>query len=51
MLIHRGSPKGDTIAFIDGNLPAGPLPNIAGRLFIVNTSTGEERISALHTPM
>jgi len=37
------SPKGDWIAFIDGNPPAGPLPNIAGRLFIVNTSTGEER--------
>jgi Tol biopolymer transport system component len=37
------SPKGDWIAFINGNLPAGTLPNIAGRLAIVHTSTGEER--------
>jgi TolB protein len=37
------SPKGDSIAFIDGHLPAGTLPNIGGRLFTVNTSTGEER--------
>src|SRR5258706_7642768 len=43
------SPKGDWIAFINGNVPAGPLPNIAGRLVIVNTSTGEERnIAAGH---
>ena len=37
------SPKGDWIAFINGNVPAGTLPNIAGRLAIVNTSTGQER--------
>ncbi|MBI4906956.1 MAG: CehA/McbA family metallohydrolase [Acidobacteria bacterium] len=37
------SPKGDWIAFIKGNVPAGPLPNIAGRLAIVNPATGEER--------
>src|SRR5689334_15248401 len=42
------SPKGDWIAFIDGNPPAGTLPNISGRLCIVNTSSGEER--HLRTP-
>src|SRR5450631_2315991 len=30
------SPKGDWIAYIDGNTPAGTLPNISGRLYIVN---------------
>src|SRR5258708_16467923 len=34
------SPKGDWIAFINGNPPAGMLPNIAGRLVMVNASTG-----------
>src|SRR5215470_13290493 len=37
------SPKGDWIAFINGNLPAGTLPNIPGRLAMVNASTGEVR--------
>ncbi len=37
------SPKGDWIAFISGNPPAGPLPNISGRLHRVNVRTGEER--------
>src|SRR5260221_14283713 len=37
------SPKGDWIALINGNPPAGMLPNIAGRLVMVNASTGEER--------
>jgi TolB protein len=37
------SPRGDWIAFINGSPPAGTLPNVVGRLVIVNTSTGEER--------
>jgi hypothetical protein len=42
------SPKGDWIAYIQGSSPAGPLPNISGRLVVVNPSTGEERV--LQTP-
>lgn len=37
------SPKGDWVAFIKGAMPAGVLPNISGRLAMVNVSTGEER--------
>lgn len=37
------SPKGDWAAFIKGAMPAGTLPNISGRLAIVNVATGEER--------
>ena len=36
------SPKADWIAYIDGPVPAGTLPNIFGQLYIVNASTGEE---------
>lgn len=42
------SPKGDWVAFIKGAMPAGTLPNISGRLAIVNVATGEER--ELSTP-
>ncbi len=41
------SPKGDKIAFIDGSPPAGPIPNISGRLKIVDVANGEEREIAL----
>ena len=42
------SPKGDRIAFISGALPAGHLPNISGRLALVDVATGAERI--IETP-
>src|SRR5262245_34094861 len=38
------SPKGDRIAFISGSLPAGVLPNISGRLALVDVGNGAERI-------
>jgi Tol biopolymer transport system component len=44
------SPKGDWIAFISGNSPAGTLPNISGRLVLVNVNTGEEREIRLPHP-
>jgi Tol biopolymer transport system component len=44
------SPKGDWIAYIDGAVPAGPLPNISGRLYVVNASTGESACSARNIP-
>lgn len=37
------SPRGDFIAFISGSVPAGRLPNISGRIRMVNASTFEER--------
>ncbi len=37
------SPKDGRIAFIRGNPPAGPLPDIRGRLTLVDLESGEER--------
>src|SRR5688500_16054084 len=42
------SPQGDKIAFVRGDAPAGPIPNIPGRLVIVDLATGQER--ELSTP-
>jgi TolB protein len=42
------SPEGGRIAFISGPPPAGPLPNISGRLSVLDVGTGTERI--LETP-
>lgn len=42
------SPKGDRIAFVRGDAPAGSAPNVAGRLVIVDLATGQER--ELSTP-
>jgi TolB protein len=42
------SPAGGKIAFIRGNVPAGRIPNISGRLVLVDVATGEER--ELKTP-
>ena len=42
------SPNGDWIAFVRGDPPAGPIPNVAGRLMLVNPQSGEER--ELRTP-
>ena len=44
------SPKADWIAYIDGPVPAGTLPNISGRLYIANASTGEERLLRTEHP-
>ncbi len=38
------SPKGDRIVFISGPAPAGMLPNISGRLAVVEVGAGAERI-------
>src|SRR5439155_1437657 len=41
------SPKGDRIVFVKGDLPAGRIPNISGRLVLVDVRTGrEEEINA-----
>ena len=45
------SPKGDRIAFISGSSPAGVLPNISGRLALVEVGTGTERIVQLRTQL
>ncbi|HYM09211.1 MAG TPA: CehA/McbA family metallohydrolase [Bryobacterales bacterium] len=37
------SPKGDTIAFVRGNAPAGPVPKIPGALLLVDVASGRER--------
>lgn len=37
------SPRGDAIAYIAGQPPAGHLPNIAGKLMLVNIQSGRER--------
>ncbi|MGH9718747.1 MAG: CehA/McbA family metallohydrolase [Bryobacteraceae bacterium] len=42
------SPAGDTIAFIEGPPPAGPLPNVRGRLRLVEVASGRQR--AIETP-
>jgi TolB protein len=44
------SPKGDRIAFISGSSPAGVLPNISGRLALVEVETGTERIVQTANP-
>ena len=36
------SPKGDKIAFVRGEPPDGPLPNIPGRLVLLDVETGRE---------
>src|SRR6185369_4483901 len=36
------SPKGDRIVFVRGDPPAGRIPNISGRLVLVNVSDGRE---------
>jgi Tol biopolymer transport system component len=41
------SPRGDRIAFIRGNPPAGPIPNISGKLVIVEVASGAEQELAL----
>src|SRR5215813_679544 len=37
------SPKGDQSAFVSGPAPGGRIPNISGRLMIVDVATGAER--------
>jgi TolB protein len=44
------SPRGDRIAFIRGNPPAGPIPNISGKLVIVEISSGREQELQLPQP-
>jgi TolB protein len=44
------SPKDGSIAFIAGNPPAGRIPNIGGRLKIVDLSSGSEREVATPYP-
>lgn len=44
------SPRGDRIAYISGAPPAGTLPNVAGRLMVVNLATGDERSIATAYP-
>ncbi len=45
------SPKGDRVAFVSGAAPAGPLPNIGGKLTIVDVASGEERELATPQPV
>ncbi|MEX2261095.1 MAG: CehA/McbA family metallohydrolase [Bryobacteraceae bacterium] len=42
------SPKGDRIAFIRGPNPAGRIPNISGRLMVIEVATGRE--TEIETP-
>jgi len=42
------SPKGDRIAYINGLPPAGVLPNVPGRLEVVNLASSRERL--IQTP-
>ncbi|MBS1828626.1 MAG: CehA/McbA family metallohydrolase [Acidobacteria bacterium] len=44
------SPKGDFIAFINGSAPAGRLPNISGRVKLVQVANGVERDLATPFP-
>ena len=37
------SPKGDSIALVRGTAPQGRIPNIAGKLVLVDVATGRER--------
>ncbi len=37
------SPKGNAIAYVSGPPPAGRLPNISGKLMVVDLAGGEER--------
>src|SRR5437867_4426224 len=37
------SPNGDKIAFIRGDVPAGRIPNVPGKLVIVDVASGVER--------
>jgi Tol biopolymer transport system component len=45
------SPKGDQIAFVRGDNPAGRIPNISGRLVLVDAATGQEREIATPEPV
>jgi Tol biopolymer transport system component len=45
------SPKGDLIAFVSGPPPAGRIPNISGKLMLVEVSTGREREIATPQPV
>jgi dipeptidyl aminopeptidase/acylaminoacyl peptidase len=44
------SPRGDRIAYVSGLPPAGPLPNISGRLMVAEVATGTERAIDLPHP-
>lgn len=45
------SPQGDRIAFVNGNPPAGPMPNISGALTVVELASGNERRYATPYPV
>jgi dipeptidyl aminopeptidase/acylaminoacyl peptidase len=45
------SPQGDRIAFVNGNPPAGPIPNISGALSVAELSAGAERRVATPHPV
>ena len=45
------SPKGDRIAYVSGRPPAGRIPNISGRLMLVDVATGAERDVATPHPV
>lgn len=42
------SPRGDRIAFLSGDPPAGPIPVVAGKLVVVDVAGGAERV--IETP-
>jgi dipeptidyl aminopeptidase/acylaminoacyl peptidase len=44
------SPNGSALAYINGAPPAGPLPNISGRLMVVDIASGQERAVATPHP-
>ncbi|MCI0621245.1 MAG: CehA/McbA family metallohydrolase [Acidobacteria bacterium] len=44
------SPKGDKIAFIKGTIPGGRIPNVSGKLMLVDAATGQERELATPHP-
>ncbi|MBK5290450.1 MAG: PD40 domain-containing protein [Acidobacteriia bacterium] len=45
------SPDGKHIAFVSGDVPAGRLPNIPGKLAILNLATGAERTIETRFPV
>jgi Tol biopolymer transport system component len=45
------SPKGDLIAFVSGPPPAGRIPNISGRLRVIEVNSGREREIATPHPV
>ena len=44
------SPKVDKIAFIKGTIPGGRIPNVSGKLTLVDAATGQERELATPHP-